>query len=133
MVDVDNSALTLVHEVGHLMGLDHSRRQVNRSHYSSFPWALGHGVDTEFVTIMGYPTTFSGAPQMALFSSPDLVCSDSGSRCGLLASNSKEGADSVSALRSVAYQWTAVANGYSPTLTLTGANPLMLEVGGPTD
>ncbi len=131
VVDVDNSALTLVHEVGHLMGLDHSRRQVNRSHYSSFPWALGHGVDTEFVTIMGYPTTFSGAPQMALFSSPDLVCSDSGSRCGLLASNSKEGADSVSALRSVAYQWTAVANGYSPTLTLTGANPLMLEVGDP--
>ena len=131
VVDVDNSALTLVHEVGHLMGLDHSRRQVNRSHYSSFPWALGHGVDTEFVTIMGYPTTFSGAPQMALFSSPDLVCSDFGSRCGLLASNSKEGADSVSALRSVAYQWTAVANGYSPTLTLTGANPLMLEVGDP--
>ena len=131
VVDMDNTALTLVHEVGHLMGLDHSRLRVNRSHFSSFPWALGHGIDAEFVTIMGYSSTFSSAPQAGLFSSPDLVCSDLGSSCGLLASNAKQGADAVSALRSVAYQWSAVANGYTPVLTLTGTNPLMLEPGEP--
>ena len=131
VVDMDNTALTLVHEVGHVLGLDHSRRQVLGSHYSTFPWALGHGVDSEFVTIMGYENIFSSAPQMALFSSPELMCSDSGASCGPLRSNYLEGADAVSALRSVAYQWTAVANGYSPVLTLVGANPLIVEIGDP--
>ena len=57
----------LVHEVGHLLGLDHSRRQVQGSHYSSFHWALGHGVDHDFVTIMGYDSYFGYPPQVALF------------------------------------------------------------------
>ena len=127
VVDMDNTALTLVHEVGHLLGLDHSRPQVQGSHYSSFPWALGHGENSQFVTIMGYPEFYNFAPQVALFSSPQLTCTDSGSSCGLSRDNYINGADAVSALKSSAYQWTAVANGFAPALTLIGDNPLLLD------
>jgi hypothetical protein len=130
VVDMDNTALTLVHEVGHIMGLDHSRRQVEGSHYSSFPWALGHGQDSEFVTIMGYPTFYNWAPQLGLFSSPQLSCSFSGSNCGLPQNDFINGADAVAALKSTAYQWSAVANGFAPVLTLVGANPLILSASG---
>lgn len=129
VVDMDNTALTLVHEVGHLMGLDHSRPQVQGSHYSSFPWALGHGENSRFVTIMSYPDFYNFAPQVALFSSPQLSCTDSGSSCGLSQDNFINGADAVSALKSSAYQWSAVANGFAPALTLAGDNPLLLDVG----
>ena len=131
VVDMDNTALTLVHEVGHLMGLDHSRRQVQGSHYSSFPWALGHGVDSDFVTIMGYDNYYGYAPQVALFSSPQLSCSDSGSSCGVSRQDSINGADAVSALRSSAQQWSAVANGFAPVLTLNGDNPLLIDANQP--
>ena len=127
VVDMDNTALTLVHEVGHLMGLDHSRKQVQGSHYGSFSWALGHGVDYDFVTIMGYDSYFGYAPQVALFSSPQLSCSSSGNSCGIDRQNSIYGADAVSALRSSAHQWSAVANGFAPTLTLIGDNPLLID------
>lgn len=126
VVDMDNTALTLVHEVGHIMGLDHARPQVLGSHNSSFPWALGYGEDAQFVTIMGYPDYYSWAPQLALFSSPQLSCSDSSS-CGRSRSDSINGADAVSALRSAAFQWTAVANGFAPVLSLVGDNPLILD------
>ena len=127
VVDMDNTALTLVHEVGHLLGLDHSRRQVQGSHYSSFHWALGHGVDQDFVTIMGYDSYFGYPPQVALFSSPELSCSASEESCGVNRQDSINGADAVSALRSSAHQWSAVANGFAPTLTLNGENPLYLD------
>jgi hypothetical protein len=126
VVDMDNTALTLVHEVGHIMGLDHSRRQVQGPHSSSFPWALGYGVDAQFVTIMGYSDYYSWAPERALFSSPQLSCSETSS-CGRSRSDSVNGADAVSALRSTAFQWTAVANGFAPVLSLVGANPLILD------
>jgi hypothetical protein len=127
VVDMDNTAITLVHEIGHIMGLDHSRRQVEGSHFSSFPWALGHGVDAEFVTIMSYPDSYSWAPRLALFSSPQLACTASGISCGRPQNNAIYGADSVSALKSIAFQWTAVANGFAPVLSLVGENPLFLD------
>tara|TARA_B110000967_G_scaffold92354_1_gene95001 strand:+ start:645 stop:3140 length:2496 start_codon:yes stop_codon:yes gene_type:complete len=127
VVDMDNTALTLVHEVGHLLGLDHSRPQVQGAHYSSFPWALGRGENSQFVTIMGYSEFYNFAPQVALFSSPQLTCTDSGSSCGLSRDNYINGADAVSALKSSAYQWTAVANGFAPALTLVGDSPLLLD------
>ena len=130
VVDLDNTALTLVHEVGHLMGLDHSRPQVQGSHYSSFPWALGYGENSQFATIMSYSDFYNFAPQVALFSSPQLTCTDSGRDCGLSPNDFINGADAVSALKSSAYQWSAVANGFAPALTLVGDNPLFLDAGG---
>jgi len=130
VVDLDNTAITLVHEVGHLMGLDHSRPQVQGAHYSSFPWALGYGENSQFVTIMSYPDFYNFAPQVALFPSPQLTCTDSGRNCGLSANDFINGADAVSALKSSAYQWSAVANGFAPALTLVGDNPLFLDAGG---
>jgi hypothetical protein len=126
VVDMDNTALTLVHEVGHIMGLDHSRRQVQGSHFSSFPWALGYGEDAEFVTIMSYADFYAYAPSLGLFSSPLLSCSENSS-CGRSQNDSIDGADAVSALRSSAFQWTAVANGFAPVLSLVGASPLILD------
>lgn len=130
VVDLDNTALTLVHEVGHLMGLDHSRPQVQGGHFSSFPWALGYGENSQFATIMSYPDFYNFAPQVALFSSPQLICTDSGRNCGLSANDFINGADAVSALKSSAFQWSAVANGFTPALTLAGENPLFLDAGG---
>jgi len=127
VVDMDNTAVTLVHEVGHLMGLDHSRPQVQGGHYSSFPWALGYGVDAQFVTIMSYSDFYAWAPQVSLFSSPQLSCTNSGSSCGQSRNNSIDGADAVSALKSTSFQWSAVANGFAPSLTLVGDNPLILD------
>ena len=76
---------------------------------------------------MGYDSYFGYAPQVALFSSPQLSCSVSEESCGVSRQNSIYGADAVSALRSSAQQWSAVANGFSPVLTLNGDNPLLID------
>jgi hypothetical protein len=108
-VDCDDS--TTPHEVGHIMGLAHSRVQVaSGDGQGTFNWALGHGVDTEFVTIMGYSSAFSGAPEINMFSSPDLVCSPSPGNdfpCGIAISDRASGADGAQALDVTRFQVAA--------------------------
>jgi hypothetical protein len=86
----DCSDYTLLHEVGHNMGLAHSRRESPDG--GTYDYAVGHGLDSDFVTIMASPTEFN-ATQLPRFSSPSLVCN--GNPCGVAHTNAVDGADAV--------------------------------------
>ncbi|MES2824630.1 MAG: carbohydrate-binding protein [Pseudomonadota bacterium] len=72
--------MTMVHELGHNMGLDHSRRQGNTTG-TRYGYGLGYGVDSLFVDIMAYNSSFNNAPTLNLFSNPNLLCK--GVPCGV--------------------------------------------------
>ena len=116
----DNSNLTIAHELGHLLGISHSRKQsrdtfgINESLLSTFPWAAGHGVQDKFVTIMPYPDKFGFAGQIARFSDasrmdcdyPDPITLTQvlGAACGIARTDIENGADAVAAMKTVRYQ-----------------------------
>ena len=121
VVGLDNDEFTLPHEVGHLMGLVHSRAQGDTD--GAFPWSRGYGISGDFVTIMGYPSAFADAPIIGVFSSPDATCREGRSTCGIDQDDYLYGANAVLSLKTTAYQIAAISNGYSPVLTVIGANP----------
>ncbi len=61
---------TFVHELGHNMGLTHSRKQGDTSG-GVYVDGMGHGKDGVFSSIMGYPHVFGGATQYDYFSNPN--------------------------------------------------------------
>ena len=86
------------HELGHNMGLNHSRLQDGTG--GTFEYALGHGEYNQFVTLMAYQSTYNvdyWAGKIYKFSSPDLECK--GLPCGIDKNDPVAGADAVSALR----------------------------------
>ena len=93
------------HELGHNMGLLHSRKQGDTG--ATYPFALGHGVDNSFTTVMAYPSAFGGASRVFKFSSPDLDCN--GLPCGVDRNDSVNGADAVYALNQKRFEIAAVA------------------------
>jgi hypothetical protein len=128
VVDIDSfycSSRTLIHELGHLMGLGHSRRQGSEGTYA---WSVGHGVDDEFASIMAYETSFGSAQERDYFSSPKLTdCK--GLACGIDKSDLTEGADAALTLNAVRFQVANINEGFGPQITLLGDNPLVLEQG----
>ena len=118
VVGLDNSDTTLVHEIGHLLGLDHSRAQGTAE--GVFPWSLGFGQEGEFVTIMAYSDAFSDAPEISLFSSPGLACK--ATSCGIDRGDLIRGADAVTSLGVTAFQAAAISNGYSPVIRFAGGS-----------
>ena len=128
-VAIDNTATTLAHEIGHLMGLDHSRRQAMGSPNGTFPWSLGHAIDGDFATLMAYATEFGNATEFEFFSSPDLSCGDSSLPCGVARNDYLAGADSVLTLRTTMQQIAAISNGFQPHISLAGESTTILTVG----
>jgi hypothetical protein len=123
------SALTFPHEIGHLMGLAHSRRQADGNPSGTFPWSLGHGVDDDFATIMAYAQEFGSATRKEFFSSPNLTCGDSSLPCGVDRNDYLAGADSVLTLKTTMHQIAAISNGVPPRISLAGENTINLTVG----
>ncbi len=69
---------TMLHEIGHLMGLGHSFRQ---NETGTFDWSRGHGVVNSFTTLMGYESVFN-ASELPFLSNPQLSVCD-GQPCGI--------------------------------------------------
>lgn len=80
VVGADCGSLTLAHEMGHNMGLLHSRQQGDTSG-TRYAYGLGHGIMGRFSTIMAYPQSYNTRNQIGVFSNPNLKCS--GYACGV--------------------------------------------------
>ena len=111
------------HELGHTMGLLHSRLQDGRG--GTFPYALGYGVQGKFTTIMAYQSSFGVdyvAGKIWKFSSPSLNCM--GQPCGVNKTDVNNGADAVSTLN---YTIPQVANYFAAVVTATGPGLQQLQ------
>jgi len=85
------------HELGHNMGLKHSRKQDGSG--GTFAYALGYGVLNQFTTVMAYQSEFNvdyWTGKLYKFSNPELMCK--GVPCGVSRTNTTTGADAHYAL-----------------------------------
>lgn len=110
------------HELGHNMGLRHSRKQDTTG--GAFPYALGYGVDGQFTTVMAYESVFGdayGTKKAYKFSNPLLTCT--GVPCGISRTDSNNGSDAAYALNITTPQ---IAKFYAGSVTPAGKTALEL-------
>jgi len=96
VIGVSCGPAAMAHELGHNMGLAHSRAQGNRSG-TLYRYGLGHGVTGAFGTIMTYEWYYR-ARKISVFSNPNKQCR--GYPCGVPEGQSNE-ADAVKAINNV--------------------------------
>lgn len=103
------------HELGHNMGLKHSRKQDGAG--GTFHYALGHGVVNSFATVMAYQNEFNvdyWTGKVYKFSNPDInTCKNQ--PCGVVRTNTTSGADARHALNVAAPQIAGYYAGASAT------------------
>lgn len=78
--------IVMAHELGHNMGLNHSRKQGDQSG-ARFRYGVGYGVDNVFVDIMAYAGVFN-TTRVNRFSNPNLTCR--GLPCGIAVGQTNE-------------------------------------------
>lgn len=71
--------MVMAHELGHNMGINHSRKQGDTSG-TRFRYGVGYGVQNVFVDIMAYEGVFNTS-RVNFFSNPNLLCR--GLPCGI--------------------------------------------------
>ncbi len=94
---------TLTHELGHVMGLDHSLWQNSTG---TWRWSRGYAVDYDFNTVMSYGR---GGWYAGVFSNPEKTCRGrlgTDKPCGVYR-NETEGADASTSLNAVRFQIAA--------------------------
>lgn len=112
------------HELGHNLGLAHSRPQEQAGGFT-FEYALGHGVDSSFATIMTYPQFFNASSETVLqYSNSENTCN--GYPCGVGREKSGEGADAAFALNQIRFQAQSL---YSATPSLLLASNVLSNIG----
>lgn len=105
---------TTVHELGHNMGLNHSRVQDGRG--GTFPYALGYGVSGVFSDVMAYTSAFRvdyWTGTVYKLSNPLVTCR--GLPCGV-DRNRADGADAAFAVNQVAPQIASYFGGETSTV-----------------
>lgn len=98
--------ITMIHEVGHVMGLGHSFRQ-NES--GTFEWARGHGVLDSFATVMAYASFFDVNIELPYLSNPAVSLCE-GQPCGVVRS-AEQGANAALSLDAVRFQVARYTSG----------------------
>ncbi len=109
-ISIDCRDFVLAHELGHIMGLVHSRDAVGEANAGkAYAYGAGYKVDNDFNTIMastvGY-TLLSCCQYLPVFSSPTASCtgkSGVAKACGIDGAQSN-GADAVMAINNIAAQ-----------------------------
>ena len=113
-VNVNHSSGTFAHELGHNLGLRHSPKQ-SKANHGVFRWARGHGIDSDFVTIMPYSYVYLVADQpfpisVQYFSNPRLnLCGRNGNKACGIARDMDEAADAALAIKTVMYKVSQLA------------------------
>ena len=105
---------SLIHEIGHNLGLNHSVKQ--NAEGGVYPWGRGYGVDGNFATEMAYGSSYS-ANRIQFFSNPD-IASCNGLPCGVPI-DQPNGAHSVLAL---AYAGPQIAQWFAPAAPPSSGN-----------
>ncbi|MFL2500164.1 MAG: reprolysin-like metallopeptidase [Porticoccaceae bacterium] len=126
MIAIEAPPLSFTHEIGHMFGLDHSKRE-DGMHTGAFIWSNGHGVDNEFATIMSYESSYINATRVGYFSTPSMRCGLFDDPCGLSSDNMWDGADNLLTLKTTMIQVGAISNGFGPNIDLANTDPLQLQ------
>lgn len=121
----DCGPMVMAHELGHNMGLNHSRKQGDTGG-ARYTYGLGHGVDGLFGTIMTYSWLYTNKAngRVARFSNPDVSCL--GSPCGVAAGQPDE-ANAALALNNVkneiaAFRATVISSSSQSSLAVASSS-----------